>query len=64
MKKFYLICLTLISFGVSSELTVEKIADIESRVDSMSLTELQDRRSSLQREERQLKATQASTQNP
>ena len=57
MKKFYLICLTLISFGVSSELTVEKIADIESRVDSMSLTELQDRRSSLQREERLLDAT-------
>ena len=64
MKKFYLVCLTLLSFGVSAELTVEKRVDIESRVDSMSLTELQDRRSSLQREERQLVATQASTQNP
>ena len=64
MKKFYLVCLTLLSFGLSAELSVEKMAEIESRVDSMSLTELQDRRSSLQREERQLMAAQASTQNP
>ena len=64
MKKFYLICLTLLSFGLSADVTVEKMSDIESRVDSMSLNELQDRRSFLKREERQLMATQSSTQNP
>ena len=64
MKKFYLICLTLLSFGLSADVTVEKMSDIESRVDSMSLNELQDRRSFLKREERQLMETQSSTQNP
>ena len=64
MKKFYLVCLTLLSFGLSAEVTVEKMSDIESRVDSMSLSELQDRRSFLMREERSLMATQESTQNP
>ena len=37
MKKFYLVCLTLLSFGLSSDVTVEKMSDIETRVDSMSL---------------------------
>ena len=64
MKKFYLVCLTLLSFGLSSDVTVEQMSDIESRVGSMSLNELQDRRSFLTRQERQLMATQASTQNP
>ena len=64
MKKFYLVCLTLLSFGLSADLSVEKISDIESRVDSMSLSELQDRRSFLMRQEAQLMATQSSTQNP
>ena len=64
MKKFYLVCLTLLSFGLSADVTVEKMSDIESRVDSMSLSELQDRRSFLMREERSLMATQSSTQNP
>ena len=64
MKKFYLVCLTLLSFGLSADVTVEKMSDIESRVDSMSLSELQDRRSFLMREERSLMATQESTQNP
>ena len=49
---------------LSADVTVEKMSDIESRVDSMSLNELQDRRSFLMREERQLMATQSSTQNP
>ena len=40
------------------------MTEIESRVDSMSLSELQDRRSYLMRTERQLMATQSSTQNP
>ena len=64
MKKFYLVCLPLLSFGLSSDVTVEQMNDIESRVGSMSLNELQDRRSFLTRQERQLMATQASTQNP
>ena len=64
MKKFYLICLTLLSFGLSADVTVEKMSDIESRVGSMSLPELQDRRAYLKSTERQLMATQSSTQNP
>jgi hypothetical protein len=64
MKKFYLVCLTLLSFGLSADVTIEKMTEIESRVDSMSLAELQDRRSFLRAEERQLMATQSSTQNP
>ena len=64
MKKFYLVCLTLISFGLSADVTVEKMTEIESRVDSMSLSELQDRRSYLMRTESQLMVTQSSTQNP
>ena len=35
MKKFYLVCLTLFSFGVSADLTPEKIDNINSRVNSM-----------------------------
>ncbi|MDA8605111.1 DUF5011 domain-containing protein, partial [Gammaproteobacteria bacterium] len=65
MKNFYLVCLTLISFGITAaDVSVEKMSDIESRVGSMSLNELQDRRSFLIREERQLMSTQLSTQNP
>ena len=64
MKKFYLVCLTLLSFGLSADLPVEKMSDIETRVGSMSLNELQDRRSFLIRQESQLMATQSSTQNP
>ncbi|MEL1232101.1 MAG: immunoglobulin-like domain-containing protein, partial [Candidatus Neomarinimicrobiota bacterium] len=64
MKKFYLVCLTLLSFGLSANVTNDKMADIESRVGSMSLSELQDRRSFLKREEARLQATQESTQNP
>jgi len=64
MKNFYLVCLTLLSFGLAAELTMENREEIESRVDSMSVSELKDRRSSLIREERQLMATQSSTQNP
>ena len=64
MKKFYLVCLTLLSFGLSADVTVEQMSEIDTRVDSMSLSELQDRRSFLLRQERQLMATQASTQNP
>jgi len=64
MKKFYLVCLTILSFGLSADVTVEKMSEIESRVDSMTLNELQDRRSFLVKEERQLMLAQDSTQNP
>jgi hypothetical protein len=64
MKKFYLICLTALSFGLSADLTNEQMSEIESRVNSMSYSELQDKRSFLLRQESQLMATQASTQNP
>ena len=64
MKKFYLVCLTILSFGLSADVTVEKMSEIESRVDSMNFNELQDRRSFLVKEERQLMLAQDSTQNP
>ena len=57
MKKFYLVCLTLLSFGLSAEVTVEKMSEIESRVESMSLSELQDRSSFLMRAESSLTPT-------
>ena len=46
MKNFYLVSLTLLSFGLISEVTIAEMADIDSRVGSMSVSELQDRRSS------------------
>jgi hypothetical protein len=64
MKNFYLVSLTLLSFGLISDVTVAEMADIDSRVGSMSVSELQDRRSYLLREEKSLMATQSSTQNP
>ena len=48
----------LLSFGLSADVTVEKMADIEARVGSMSLSELQERRLFLLSEENQLMATQ------
>jgi hypothetical protein len=64
MKKFYLVCITLLSFGLSADVTVEKMSEIDTRVGSMSVSELQDRRSFLLREEKSLMVTQSSTQNP
>ena len=64
MKKFYFVCLTLLSFGLSADVTNAQLSDIESRVDSMSLNELQDRRSFLIKEEKQLMLAQESSQNP
>ena len=54
MKNFYLVCLTLLAFGLTADVSYEEISEIESRVESMSLNELKDRRASLTREERQL----------
>ena len=39
MKKIYLVCLTLLSFGLSADVSVEKMSEIESRVGSMSVNE-------------------------
>jgi len=64
MKKIYLVCLTLLSFGLSADVSVEKMSEIESRVGSMSVNELQDRRSFLLREEGRMMAYQSSTQSP
>jgi len=64
MKNFYLVSLSLLSFGLISDVTVSEASNIEARVSSMSLSELQDRRSFLLREEKSLMATQSSTQNP
>ena len=64
MKNFYLVSLTLLSLGLISDVTDVEMSNIDSRVGSMSISELQDRRSFLVREERSLMATQSSTQNP
>jgi hypothetical protein len=64
MKNIYLVSLTLLSFGLISDVTVAEMSNIESRVGSMSLSELQDRRSYLLKEEKSLIASQSSTQNP
>ena len=50
MKNFYLVSLTLLSFGLISDVTVAEMTNIDTRVGSMSLSELQDRRSFLLRE--------------
>ena len=64
MKKFYLVCLTILSFGLTAEVSSERISQIESNVASMSMNELKDRRSYLIQEQSQLLETQSSTQNP
>ena len=64
MKKFYLVCLTVLSFGLTAEVSPERMSQIESEINSMSFNELRDRRSSLMSEEAQLLDTQSNTQNP
>ena len=64
MKKFYLVCLTILSFGLTAEVSPERISQIESSVASMSMNELKDRRSYLIQEQSMLQETQSSTQNP
>ena len=64
MKNFYLVCLTVLSFGLTAEVSSERLSQIDSRVNSMSMNELQDRRSYLVSEEAQLLDTQSNTQNP
>ena len=64
MKKFYLVCLTILSFGLTAEVSPERMSQIESSVASMSMNELKDRRSYLIQEQSMLQETQSSTQNP
>ena len=64
MKKFYLVCLTILSFGLTAEVSPERMSQIESSVASMSMYELKDRRSYLIQEQSMLQETQSSTQNP
>ena len=64
MKNFYLVCLTVLSFGLTAEVSSERLSQIDSRVNSMSMNELQDRRSYLVSEEAQLLDAQSNTQNP
>ena len=64
MKKFYLVCLTILSFGLIAEVSPERMSQIESSVDAMSMNELRDRRSYLIKEQSMLLETQSSTQNP
>ena len=64
MKKFYLISLTVLSFGLTADLSPESLSQIESSVESMSLNELRDRRAYLMSEESQLLDSQSNTQNP
>ena len=64
MKKFYLVCLTILSFGLTAEVSQERLSQIDANVASMSMNELRDRRSYLLSEQSQLLSTQSSTQNP
>jgi len=64
MKNFYLVCLTIFSFGLTAEVSQERMSQIESNVGSMSMFELRDRRAFLINEQTYLQDTQDSTQNP
>ena len=64
MKIFYLVCLTVLSFGLTAEVSPERLSQIDSSVGSMSMNELRDRRSFLINEQAYLQDTQGSTQNP
>ena len=64
MKKFYLVCLTVLSFGLTAEVSPERLSQIDSTVGSMSMNELRDRRAFLINEQAYLQDTQDSTQNP
>ena len=51
MKKFLLLSFTIISVALYADLTSSQLAEIEQRVSSMGIKELQDRRSFLIDEE-------------
>ena len=64
MKKLLLLSLTVLSFGVYADISADKMAEIEQRVSSMGIKELQDRRSFLINEESSLFNQLDTTQNP
>ena len=37
MKKFYLVCLTILSFGLTAEVSQERLSQIDANVASMSM---------------------------
>ena len=57
MKKFYLISLTMLTLGLSTDISSETLSEMEQRIGQMGVVELQDRRAFLLQE-------QESTQNP
>ena len=60
MRNFYLLSLTLISLGISADISPLEQAQIEERVSSMGVKELQDRRTVLLLEQSELLALQQS----
>ena len=57
MKKFYLLSLTMVSLGLSTDINSETLSEMEARIGQMGVLELQDRRAFLLQE-------QEGTQNP
>ena len=64
MRKFLLLSLTIISVGLYADLSSAQLAEIEQKVSSMGIKELQDRRSFLINEEDSLMNELNVTQNP
>ena len=64
MKKFLLFSLAVLSVGLIADISPEKTAEIEQRVNSMGIKELQDRRAFLLEEVQNLSVLQANTQDP
>jgi len=65
MKNFYFVgLLTVLSFGLTAEVSSDRLSEINSSVNSMSVNELQDRRAYLINEQAQLLETAQSTQSP
>jgi hypothetical protein len=64
MRNFYLVCLTFIFFGLTADVSSERLSQIDSSVSSMSSNELQDRRAYLITEQARLLENQSSTQSP
>ena len=64
MKKFLLLSFTILSVGLYADLSSAQLAEIEQKVSSMGIKELQDRRSFLINEEDSLMNELNVTQNP
>ena len=57
MKNFYLLSLTMLTLGLATDISSETLDEMEQRIGEMGVVELQDRKASLEEE-------QKSTQNP